>query len=436
MDQKQITAAVIGIGTELMRGKMDDTNATFLCRWLLERGIRVTVRANVGDTLEDIGAAFKRAAACDLVIATGGLGPTDDDLTREALAAHLGRPLVFDEALWQSIEALFLKRWKTVPESNKRQALTMAGAEALPNRFGTAPGMWCEADGRYFVLLPGPPPENQPMVELALREKLVQSGLLAGELALRVIRCYGIGESALADMLQPIAFATEVGYYFSQAGYVELHFSRFDNGDGAGRAAVEADEKKARALLAAAGVFFTGNEELAKLLLDELVARGHSIAFAESITGGAMAAELVKNPGASQALAGGIVAYSNKMKQTLLDVSPETISDSGAVSEETVREMTFGLRRATGASVCVSVSGIAGPDGGSEAKPVGLTHCGFLIGERYWHKMETFVGGRSRIIARTITFAFGEVLQALAHNDAKGSSGNASGATQKDVRKA
>jgi nicotinamide-nucleotide amidase len=407
-------AAVIGIGTELLKGKIDDTNATYLSGWLSERGIRVVWRCNVPDSRKLIAAAFRSAAACDLIVATGGLGPTEDDLTREALAAYLGKELVFDEGVWQGIKAFFEKHFKAVPESNRRQAYTIPGAAVLENLHGTAPGLWYGADNKYFALLPGPPRENQPMIETGLRDRLRRNGLLEGTLSRQVLRCYHIGESALADLLKEAGFRSEVGYYFSQSGYVELHFNRFSADQAEGDRLVKEDAEKAGLILDARAVFHTPDADLSRILLDELKKRPLTIAFAESVTGGALAADLVRHPGASQVLCGGVVVYSNDMKERLLDVSPETIRESGAVSAETVREMAWGLRQTTGADVCVSVSGIAGPDGGSEDKPVGLVHFGFLIRDKYFHREEKFPGDRERVIKRVMVFAFAEVLKAIA----------------------
>ncbi|RPJ08293.1 MAG: nicotinamide-nucleotide amidohydrolase family protein [Spirochaetaceae bacterium] len=397
-----------------MKGKIDDTNATFLSRWLTVRGIRVWLRENVADTLADIVAAFESAASFDLGIATGGLGPTTDDLTREALAAHVGKKLAFDPVLWKQIESYISKRWVKAAGSNKRQAFTIPGAEALKNENGTAPGMWYVHEGKYFVLLPGPPLENQPMIRKALGEKLIQYDLLGGEPAAEVLRCYQIGESALADMLEDAGFQSETGYYFSQDCFVELHFSNFAGIDAGDLDLVKADGEKARRILKEHDVFFTKDAPLSKLLLDCLIAQKLTISFAESITGGQMAGEFVKNPGASKALVGGIIAYSNELKEKLLGVSSETLIRSGAVSQDTVSEMAYGLRKTTGADVCISVSGIAGPDGGSDAKPIGIVHFGFLVRDKYFHLKEIFAGTRERIIKRAIVFAFVEVLRQLA----------------------
>jgi nicotinamide-nucleotide amidase len=410
---KTKTAAIIGIGTEIMKGAIDDTNATFLSQWLFNLGLEVKLRVNVPDTLEAIEAAFRAAEGCDLVVATGGLGPTDDDLTREALAVHLGKSRGFDAAGGGGGGGFFEKRGRTIPESNRRQAMVVPGAEVLPNPNGTAPGLLCAAGSRCFVLLPGPPAENQPLARGVLLEKLRGRGFASGAVALRVIRTYGIGESALADLLKDAGFRSEVGWYFSQEGWVEIHFTARDDGSGRGAALVDADAAAARAALERAGVFMTEPVELSKLLLDALLARGLSIAFAESITGGAMAAELVKNPGASNALRGGVVAYSNELKERLLGVSARTLRERGAVSAETVREMAAGLREKTSADVCVAVSGIAGPDGGSAAKPVGLVHFGFLVGGRAFARREVLPGSRLRVIKRAVAFAFVETLKAL-----------------------
>jgi nicotinamide-nucleotide amidase len=406
------TAAIVSVGTEIMRGKIDDTNSTFLSRFLMDCGIRVKYRLSTEDQIEDVVSAVRFAEKADLIILTGGLGPTADDLTREALAKYLGRKLVFQESQWRIILERFNRFKWPVGNANRQQADLIDGGEFIQNKNGTAPGMFCAKDGTLFVLLPGPPRENQPIVSDLLRPILLKTGLIDGEIFTKIVRTYNAGESRIADLFKNFKEDVQVGYYFSVNGWVEIHFSKFIH-DKSEIPGIVALCEKGLNILDENNILYTGDKDLSRIVLDALIEKNMTIAFAESITGGNLSAELVKHPGASKVLLGGIVSYSNSMKKDVLDVNKTTLESFGAVSELAVSEMAYGLKAKTGADMCVAVSGIAGPDGGSAEKPVGLVYMGFLFGTEFVCKKEIFTGTRRHIINQCVNYIFAELAKSL-----------------------
>ena len=404
------TASIISVGTEIMRGKIDDTNSTFISRFLKDRGIRVKLRLSTEDEIDDIADAIRYSEKTDIVILTGGLGPTADDLTREALAKHLEKKLVFQESQWQIFLEYFKRFSRPVAKSNKRQMELIEGGEFIQNKNGTAPGMFCKQDGRLYVLLPGPPRENQPMVRSDLHDLLVKNGLIDGKLFTKVVRIYNAGESTIADLFKNFNEDIQLGYYFSVNGWVELHFSKFVRNQKDIDDALPLCEKGIK-ILDDNGLFYTVDEDLSLLVLNVLRNKNLTISFAESITGGNVSGELVKNPDASTVFLGGIVPYSNALKRDILGVSETTLKTVGAVSEPVVREMVFGLKKLTKADICIALSGIAGPGGGSSEKPVGLVYIAFLFEEDCRIRREIFGGNRRQIINRCVNFVFSEILK-------------------------
>ncbi len=405
-------AAIIAVGSELMRGKMDDTNSTYLARWLFDRSISVVMRMNAPDTIEGIVDALKNSSGADVVICTGGLGPTDDDLTRDALAAYLGTKLVFDDEMWVYIESLFNNRGVTIYNSNKRQAFCLEGGEFLRNKHGTAPGVYINKNGMIYILLPGPPKENRPMIENEMAPKLLKDLNIKERLFKTVYRVYGTGESRIADLFENEKTDLEVGYYFTADGYIELHFIKNITDD----SQIEGYRKSIKHftdLLDREDIFYTDDIDLELALFNILQKNGKTISFAESITGGAMSGKLVKVPGASVVLSGGVTAYSNEIKESVLKVSSKTLQKYGAVSEETVREMAAGCKKIFKTDISVAVSGIAGPDGGSESKPVGLVHIGIDIDGKSSFYKNVFYGDRLGIINRTIIFVYEHIIREL-----------------------
>lgn len=405
------TAAIVSIGTEIMRGKIDDTNSTFISRWLKECGIFLKYRTNVSDEIDEIVKSINYVKDSDLIILTGGLGPTDDDITREALAKYLEKRLILNEKSWEKIKSYFTNKNLVIAKSNERQAYLIEGGEHIPNDRGTAPGVFYRDNDKIFVLLPGPPGENQIMVKNWLFNKLKEAYFIEGEIFTKVYRLYNIGESSVADIFLGFKEDVEIGYYFTKSGWVEIHLSSFVK-DSHDIESIMSVAKRVEKLFNDNNVFFTDDEDLSTLVLKLLISKNKTLAFGESITGGNISGEFVKNPSSSKVLLGSIVSYSNEVKKDLLSVSDQSLKNFGAVSEAVVNEMCYGLKDKIKADINVCISGIAGPEGGSEEKPVGLVYFGFLFDDKFIVKKEIFnASGRLNIINRCINYVYCEILK-------------------------
>jgi nicotinamide-nucleotide amidase len=374
-------AVILSTGDELTSGLTVDTNSNFLADKLFEIGVDLVAVITVGDDAERIGWAFASGLdQADLVIATGGLGPTADDLTTETLAATLGRGVVFDEESAEHIRALFRSISRTMPENNLRQANFPEGAVILANPLGTAPGYRLEVEWkerkRFIVVMPGVPREMKPMLEntvLPWIRSLDQSGLVYRS---RSFQTFGASESALDEMMAG-AIAPEEGRLSFRAAFPQISVRVTAHGSPG-----EVDEKLARLgerVRARIGdyVFGEGAATMEAVVEELLRTRGWKLATAESVTGGLVAQRLTNVAGSSQVFVGALVAYTLEAKQAMLGVRRETLERHGAVSEETAKEMATGARRACAADVAVSVTGIAGPDGGTPQTPVGTVYVGF-----------------------------------------------------------
>ena len=372
---------LINTGTELMLGRTLNTHQQWLGRRLADMGYQVSRQVAVPDTGPDIQQAVRESLGrADFVIATGGLGPTSDDITRDLIAQLLGRPLLPDPAVLAHITEFFTSRGRPLPAGNDVQALVPAGAQVLWNPLGTAPGLALEVnpnpfrpDGRpsWLIMLPGPPRELYPMftelVAPLLREKLPSTEAFVS----RTLRTVGLGESALqaqiAAPLQPfVAAGMELGYC-AHSGQVDVRLAA----RGPGAAALVAKGEETLRALVGASVFSEGDASLESVVVRLLTERQRTLAVAESCTGGCLAHRLTNVPGASAVFLAGLVTYSNEAKQRFLGVRAETLAQHGAVSEAVAREMAEGARRATGADFALAATGIAGPGGGTERKPVG-----------------------------------------------------------------
>ena len=370
------SAAIIAVGSELLTPEKTDTNSLYITQVLNELGIAVAFKSIVGDNREELRAHIAHALSRHRVlILTGGLGPTDDDLTREAVAAHLGLPLEEDAAIIEGIEKRFAARGWKMPAVNRRQAQVPRGASVLQNPNGTAPGLWIEHDGAVIALVPGPPREMKPMIDGDVRARLQP---LAGQTRLhkRLIRVSGKGESAVEEIVQPIysawtkeqpAIETTV---LASLGQVELHLSLQSTDAGAATGRLDRAVADLSAALGKDVVSTTG-ESLEEVVGRMLKARGWWVAFAESCTGGLATSRLTDVPGSSEYVERSIVAYSNRAKIELLDVPEPLIKEHGAVSEPVAQAMAAGIRKRAGVDVGVGITGIAGPGGGTEQKPVG-----------------------------------------------------------------
>lgn len=409
-----VTVAIIAVGSELMRGKMDDTNSTFFARWFESLGMRVKYRINVADVGSEIVSAMRYCGDADILVTTGGLGPTKDDLTRAAAAEYAGKELVFFPNLWKKIEAYLKSRNYPAYESNKQQAYLWDGVEVMDNCCGTAPGLFYRNKKQIVVLLPGPPKENKIMAREQLLPRLEKYNLVQGKFFSEVIRVYGIGESGIADLFAERDNGYfDLGYYFSDAGYIELHFRRFSN-DGTKPADFDDNVINYKNLLTANKIFFTEDKPLEQVFYEKLLDKKKTISFAESCTGGKISSTFVKIAGVSQVYAGGVVSYTVEMKQKILGVKESTIANHGIVSGETVKEMASGIKKITGSDIAISVSGVAGPGEDSDGNPAGLVWFGLDIDGKTEEFSVCFAGmGREKIIQKAVNHAFVSVLQRL-----------------------
>jgi nicotinamide-nucleotide amidase len=370
------TAAVLAIGSELLALGRTDTNSPHIAAALQRYGIAVQFTAVVGDDPDALADALRHALArADLVVCTGGLGPTDDDRTRAAAAAVLGLVLVEDDTVLTAIRARFAARQLVMPEINRRQAEVPEGAAVVPNARGTAPGLWIPTAAGALLLLPGPPREMTPMLADALERHVAPRwGVTARRQ--RVVIVAGRSESWVDERLQPIygpwavetpPIATTI---LASLGIVELHVSAA----GGDAAALDARLDAAVAALTApldADVVSVDGRGLERVVGDGLVARGWRIGVAESCTGGLITSRLTDVPGSSAYVDRSVVVYSNAAKTALLQVPPALIEAHGAVSEPVAVAMAAGMRATSGVEVAVATTGIAGPGGGTAEKPVG-----------------------------------------------------------------
>ena len=372
---------LINTGSELMLGFVLNTHQQWLCRSLSDAGYTVSRQTAVPDTAADIRQTVREALArADFVIVTGGLGPTSDDLTRDLIAQLLGRKLHTNAEVLQRLERFFAERGRPMPQHTAVQAQVPDGALVLTNHHGTAPGLAMEinpdpfrADGKtsWLVMLPGPPRELRPMFSNQVLPLLRKELPLDRAFICRIIRTTGMGESIIeekiADALQPLTTAgIELGYC---AHYGEVDVRLVARGPGAEKLAAEAEALVRERL--GSYVFGAQDDQLNAVVVRLLTERKETLALAESCTGGFVANSVTDVPGASAVFLGGLVTYSNEAKQRLLGVRAETLAQHGAVSEPTAREMAEGARNRLGADYAIAITGIAGPSGGTEAKPVG-----------------------------------------------------------------
>ncbi len=381
--------AIVSLGTELVTGQTVDTNASWLGGALTGLGAHVRGVTVLPDVLDPIVDALREATAmADLVVVTGGLGPTADDLTRIAIATLLNADLVLDEPSLAHIRTLFADRGRTMPESNHVQAMIPAGAAAIPNPIGTAPGIRAKAGRATLVAMPGVPGEMRAMFDASVRPLIAAR---AGATVHRRIHTFGLTESDLGERIADLMTRgrnPDVGTAAKSATItVRLHAHGADEAEARARADADVATIRSRLGLHVVGV---DDETLPVAVGRLLVQRGETLATAESCTGGWIAKRIVDVPGSSVWFTHGYVTYADSAKRDLLGVRSETLNAHGAVSAETVVEMAEGARTRSGADWAIAVSGIAGPGGGTDEKPVGLVHFGFahaggtFVHERRW----------------------------------------------------
>jgi len=391
-------AEIIAVGSELLTPDRMDTNSLFLTAQLNRLGIEVVRKTIVGDEPESLQRQFRAALElADVIIASGGLGPTEDDLTREALSAVLRRPLVQDDAILKDIEKKFERFGRTMPQINAKQALVPVGAAVLPNPRGTAPGLWVEDGKRLVILMPGPPSELEPMFIEQVIPRL-ETRVTGTRLSTRALRVTGMGESAVDQAIAPIY----KGYRDVQTTLLhfpgEIHvYLRLWSADEVA-AQKRLDEMVERMRLALGeSLFTTKGEEMEQVVAHLLTWHGATIAVAESCTGGMLGERLTRQPGSSAYFVGGVISYSDAMKTSWIEVPQEIIATKGSVSAEAARAMAAGVRRRSGATLGLAVTGIAGPTGGTTEKPVGTVHIALADAQGVEDKAFRFPGERARI---------------------------------------
>lgn len=416
---------LISVGTEILLGNIVNTNAAYLAERCALLGLSCYYQTVVGDNEERLMEAMKTALGrADVIILSGGLGPTQDDLTKETAARVLGRKLVVDEHSRERVLEFFKNRGLEITENNWKQAMIPEGAAAVDNDNGTAPGIVMQADGKHIILLPGPPNELVPMFEKEIAPYL--KGLEPGTIYSQTVKICNLGESKaetlVADMIADQSNPTIAPY--AKTG--EVHF----------RVTAKAEEEKAARKLVKPVVkelksrfgsnVYTTEEDvtLEKAVADLLTANRLSVVTVESCTGGLLAARLINVPGISEVFKAGLVTYANKAKRRLAGVKKSTLDKYGAVSEQTAREMAKGAALLHKADVAVSITGIAGPDGGTEKKPVGLVYIACCVCGTVTVKEFHFSGNRSKIRESSVSYALSLMRECILQYYSKVTFGN------------
>ena len=411
-------AEIMAVGTELLLGDILNTNAQFLAQELANLGIEVYYQTVVGDNpqrLKDtIYHAFSRA---DLIITTGGLGPTEDDLTKETAAEYFGEKLVLDEKAFNRIKTYFDRTGRVMTQNNVKQAMVPENnCTVLYNDNGTAPGIIIEKNGKMIVMLPGPPRETVPMFVNQVKPYLAQKQEYT--FLSRILRVANVGESAMAARVQDImdAQTNPTIAPYAKDGEAILRITAKAKSEAEANALIDPVAEKLKERLGDA-VYAEGETDLQTVVAELLIERKLTIATAESCTGGLIASKLIEYPGISEVLLEGCVTYSNDAKMRRLGVKAETLEQFGAVSEETAREMAEGIARTSGAEIGIATTGIAGPGGGSEEKPVGLVYMGLYYKGKTDVKKCNFAGKRQAIRERAAYTALDWLRKAMLNEE-------------------
>ena len=400
-------AIFIAVGSEMLDKERVDTNSIYVARKLMDVGILTNMKMVVRDDVENLTWAIKNACKrAQIVIVTGGLGPTEDDITREAAANALKRELLFKEEIVEDINIRFRQRNIKMPEINARQAFVIDGAEVLPNDRGTAPGQLIDDENCKLLLLPGPPGEMKPLFDKVLTEKIAP--LCNFFIYKRCFKFAGITESEtdaeIADIYTKHRNVRTT--ILATPGFIEVHLvGRSRESEEEARIETDGVAEKIKTKMAE---YLITEEDInfEEFIVAELKQQKLTISAAESCTGGGLANRLTHVPGSSDVFLGGVVAYSNDLKKNILSVKEETLKKHGAVSKETAKEMACGIRKLAGSDLSIAVTGIAGPGGATKGKPVGLVfmHLSTADTEIGIHKV--FPGERRVVKARTINEIF------------------------------
>ncbi len=398
-------AEIIAVGSELLTPDRTDTNSLFITARLNEAGIEVHRKTVIGDSEEDLASLVGEALArSTLIVISGGLGPTEDDITRQAVSRVLRRPLAIAREVLEEIRRRFASRGIPMPEINTRQAQVIQGAEVLANPRGTAPGLWIEEKNARIVLLPGPPRELQAMLQAAVMPRL--ASICPGRrMVRRTVSVVGLSESEVDSRVSPIytgypGIATTI---LASSAQITLNLTRWLM---PGESAGELDELTQRiAETLGDTVYSTSGETLEEVIGRLLRESGRSLAVAESCTSGAVATRITRIPGSSDYFLGGVLCYANEVKEKLCGVPAPVLEEYGAVSAEVAEALAQGVCRVSNSSIGLSVTGIAGPGGGSADKPVGLVYFGLSDCRGNAHERRVIPGDRESIRERAATYA-------------------------------
>jgi len=409
-----MNAEIIAVGSELLTPARLDTNSLFLTGQLNALGVEVVAKMVIGDDVERLAEAIRWALArSEIVLLTGGLGPTEDALTREAVARALGRELIYRAALALEIERRFRRMGRQMAEINRRQAYLVQGAEALANPNGTACGQWVIDGGRVVALLPGPPPELEPMFRdhcVPRLERIAPKQVIR----MRSYRVAGMGESDVDQLIAPVykQYTNPVTTILAAPGDVQIHLR-----------ARCISESEAEALLAEVGprieallgdrIYSRDARPLEAVIGDRLRQRQATLSVAESCTGGLLAERITSIPGSSDYFTGGFLVYSNRLKTALAGVDPDLLTRHGAVSEPVAEAMALGAKARTESTYALSITGVAGPGGGTEAKPVGTVVIGLAGPDGCRTHRFRFVGNRTRVRTLSAQYALDLLRQGL-----------------------
>ena len=412
-------AEIITIGDEILIGQIVDTNSAWMGQKLNEIGISVKQITSVSDQQEHILAALTAAhSRADVVLITGGLGPTKDDITKHTLCKYFGSKLVLNEAALKNVQEIFARFNRPMLDINAQQAELPDNCEAIQNNNGTAPGMWFNHQGKIYISMPGVPHEMMGMMEDTVLQRLSAEFELP-IIIHKTILTAGIGESFLAKEIEKVEDSLPKHIklaYLPKLGQVRLRLSGSGTDENKLRAEIEQYAQQIKALIAEF-VITEVDIPLEKVILDILIEKKQTLSTAESCTGGYIAHLLTAIPGSSQAFEGGVVSYSYEMKAKTLGVKETTWAEHGAVSKETVTEMLQGALQNFGTNYAIACSGIAGPGGGTEEKPVGTVWIGVANHQEIYVKKYSFGNKRQQNIERTAAFAL-MMLYKLMHKKA------------------
>ena len=408
-----MNAEIITVGTEILLGDILNTNTRYLARALADLGIGIHRQTSVGDNRERLLKAFASAFEhSDLVITTGGLGPTADDITKEIAAEFFGQELVVHEPSLRKLEETFRDRPEAMAGGNRKQALFPEHSVVLENPNGTAPGCILMDGDRRIVVLPGPPHEMEPMYENHVRPHL--EAMSGQTIRSRILRFAGIGEWDLASRVSDLTeLKNPTVAPYARDGEAILRITAMAEDEAASEALIEPVAGEIRARLKDY-YYGEGEENLEQRTARLLIEKGLTISTAESLTGGMLASSFIQCPlGISASYLSGYITYSNEAKVRELNVSQETLQQYGAVSAACAREMVLGCQKNTGSDIAISTTGIAGPDGGSEEKPVGLAYIGLYYKGKTEVFMGQFRGDRNRVRQRVVRFAMEKLFRAM-----------------------